>query len=144
MTFLRRPKLKANEIFSSYLLRLTQENGYSNYQAILDYVGISSELHKLNYLSEDEADLTLLNQMAQIEEGQFWETIYPAIANRKVKAYSSILDYEWLEREKIKICPSCFASNAYYQKHWSNWGMATIREFYSHIFFKLLYGLCFI
>lgn len=121
MPFLRRPRPQTNEIFSSYLLRLTQENGYSNYQAILDYVKINSELHKLNYLLEDEADLILLSQMAQIEEGQFWETIYPAITDRKVKAYGSILDYEWLEREKIKICPSCFASNGYYQKHWSLW-----------------------
>ncbi|MDJ0594521.1 MAG: TniQ family protein [Pleurocapsa sp. MO_226.B13] len=121
MSFLRRPRLKVNEIFSSYLLRLTQENGYSNYQAILDYVGINSDLHKLNYLSIDEADLTVLGQMAQIEEAQLWNTIYPAIADRKIKAYGSVLDYEWLEREKIKICPSCFATNGYYHKHWSLW-----------------------
>ncbi|MEM7593144.1 MAG: TniQ family protein [Cyanobacteria bacterium P01_A01_bin.83] len=121
MPFLRRPRLRKNEIFSSYLLRLTKANGYSNYQAILDYVSINSELHKLNYLPEDEGDLTLLSQMAQIEEARLWDTIYPAIAERKIKAYGSILDYEWLEREKIKICPSCFASNGYYQKHWSLW-----------------------
>lgn len=121
MAFLRRPRLKANEIFSSYLLRLTQENGYSSYQAILDYVGINSELHKLNYLSEDEADLTILGQMAHIEEARLWEAIYSAIADRKVKAYGSILDYEWLEREKIKICPACFATDGYYHKHWSLW-----------------------
>ncbi|MEM8673441.1 MAG: TniQ family protein [Cyanobacteria bacterium P01_G01_bin.67] len=121
MSFLRRPRLEANEIFSSYLLRLTQANGYSNYQAILDYVGINSDLHKLNYLPEDEADLTVLSQMAQIEEAQLWETIYPAIADRKIKAYGSILDYEWLEREKIKICPSCLATDGYYHKHWSLW-----------------------
>ncbi|MGK7898622.1 MAG: TniQ family protein [Xenococcus sp. (in: cyanobacteria)] len=121
MTFLRRPRFKENEIFSSYLLRLTQENGYSNYQAILDYVGINSALHKLNYLSEDETDLTVLSQMAQIEEARLWETVYPAIADRKIKAYGSILDYEWLEREKIKICPECFAKDGYYHKHWSLW-----------------------
>ena len=121
MPFLRRPRPETNEIFSSYLLRLTQENGYSNYQTILDYVGINSDLHKLNYLPEDETDLTLLSQMAQIEEAQLWETIYPAIADRKIKAYGFILDYEWLEREKLKICPSCFATNAYYHKHWSLW-----------------------
>ena len=121
MTFLRRPRLKENEIFSSYLLRLTQENGYSNYQAILDYVGINSVLHKLNYLSEDETDLTVLSQMAQIEEARLWETVYPAIADRKIKAYQSILEYEWLEREKIKICPECFTKDGYYHKHWSLW-----------------------
>lgn len=121
MSFLRRPRLKANEIFSSYLLRLTRENGYSNYQAILDYVDINSDLHKLNYLPKDEADLRILSQMAQIEEARLWETIYPAIADRKIKAYGSILDYEWLEREKIKICPSCFATDGYYHKHWSLW-----------------------
>ena len=121
MSFLRRPRLKANEIFSSYLLRLTQANGYSNYQTILDYVGINSDLHKLNYLSEDEADLMVLAQMVQREEAQLWNTIYPAIADRKIKAYASVLDYEWLEREKIKICPSCFATDGYYHKHWSLW-----------------------
>ncbi|MEM8722974.1 MAG: hypothetical protein AAGE84_27440 [Cyanobacteria bacterium P01_G01_bin.39] len=76
----------------------------------MDYVGINSDLHKLNYLPEYEADLAILDQMAQIEETQLWETIYPAIADRKTKAYGSILDYEWLEREKIKICPSCFTT----------------------------------
>ncbi|MEL6439835.1 MAG: TniQ family protein [Cyanobacteria bacterium J06621_8] len=121
MLFLRRPRPGTNEIFSSYLLRLTQANGYSNYQAILDYVDINSDLHKLNYLPEDEADLTILSQMAQVEEAQLWNTIFPAIADRKIKAYGSILDYEWLEREKIKICPVCFASNGYYRKHWSIW-----------------------
>ena len=121
MSFLRRPRLKTNEIFSSYLLRLTQQNSYSNYQAILDYVDINSDLHKLNYLPEDEADLTVLGQMAQIEDAQLWDAIFPAICDRKVKAYGSIIDYEWLEREKLKICPSCFASNGYYQKHWSLW-----------------------
>lgn len=59
--------------------------------------------------------------MTQIEEAQFWDTIFPAIADRKVKAYGSILDYEWLEREKIKICPACFATDSYYRKHWSLW-----------------------
>jgi hypothetical protein len=121
MSFLRRPRIKANEIFSSYLLRLTQENGYSNYQAILDSVGINSDLHKLNCLSEDEADLTVLGQMAQIQEAQLWNTIYPAIADRQIKAYRSVLDYEWLEREKMKICPACFATDSFYHKHWSLW-----------------------
>ena len=121
MPFLRRPRPGKHEIFSSYLLRLTQANGYSNYQAILDYLGINSDLHKLNYLSEDEADLTALSQMAQVEKGQLWDTIFPAIADRKIKAYGSILDYEWLEREKLKICPVCFATDEYYQKHWSLW-----------------------
>lgn len=87
----------------------------------MHYVGINSDLHKLNYLPEDEADLTLLGQMAQIEEARLWKAIYPAIADRKIKAYGLVLDYEWLEREKIKICPSCFASDGYYQKHWSLW-----------------------
>ncbi len=59
--------------------------------------------------------------MAQIEKTQLWDAIFPAIAERKIKAYGSILDYEWLEREKIKICPSCFANNDYYHKHWSLW-----------------------
>ena len=121
MAFLRRPRPRTNEVFSSYLLRLTQANGYSNYQAILDYVGIQSDLHKLNYLPKDEANLTLLSQMAQIEEAQLWEAIYPAIADRKIKAYGSVLDYEWLEREKIKICPTCFATDGYYHKYWSLW-----------------------
>ena len=31
------------------------------------------------------------------------------------------MDYEWLEREKLKICPACFATDGYYQKHWSLW-----------------------
>ena len=121
MPFLRRPRPGVNEIFSSYLIRLTQVNGYSNYQAILDYVGINSNLHKLNYLSKDVANLTVLSQMAELEEAKLWEMVFSAITDREIKAYRSILDYEWLEREKIKICPVCFATDGYYQKHWSLW-----------------------
>jgi hypothetical protein len=121
MPFLRRPRPGANEIFSSYLLRLTQANGYSNYQAILDYVSIQSDFHKLNYLSKDSTNLTALSQMAELEEKQLWEMIFLEVGDRKIKAYGSILDYEWLEREKIKICPSCFATNGYYHKYWSLW-----------------------
>ncbi len=121
MPFLRRPRPGANEIFSSYLLRLTQANGYSNYQAILDYVSIQSDFHKLNYLSKDTINLTALSQMTEVEEALLWEMVFSEIGDRKIQAYRSILDYEWLEREKIKICPACFATGAYYQKHWSLW-----------------------
>ena len=121
MPFLRRPRPGANEIFSSYLLRLTQENGYSNYQAILDYVSIQSDLHKLNYLPKDTTNLTRLSQMTEVEEGHLWEMVFSEMGDRKVKAYRSVLDYEWLEREKIKICPTCFATDGYYHKHWSLW-----------------------
>jgi hypothetical protein len=47
--------------------------------------------------------------------------IFSEIGDRKLQAYGSILDYEWLEREKLKICPACFATDGYYQKHWSLW-----------------------
>lgn len=129
MPFLRRPRPGANEIFLSYLLRLTQANGYSNYQAILDHLSIQSNLHKLNYLSKDTPNLTALSQMTEVEEAQLWEMVFSKIgdleeicfADRKIKAYGSVLDYEWLEREKIKICPACFANDGYYHKHWSLW-----------------------
>ncbi|HEY9769453.1 MAG TPA: TniQ family protein [Coleofasciculaceae cyanobacterium] len=121
MPFLRRPRPGANEIFSSYLLRLTQANGYNNYQAILNYVSIQSDFHKLNYLSKDTINLTTLSQMTELEKGQLWEMIFSEIGDRKVRAYGSILDYEWLEREKLKICPACFATDGYYHKHWSLW-----------------------
>jgi hypothetical protein len=121
MLFLRRPRPGANEIFSSYLLRLTQANGYSNYQAILDYVDINSNLHKLNYLSKDTTNLTPLSQMTEVKEAQLWKMVFSEIGDRKIKAYRSVLDYEWLEREKIKICPACFATDGYYHKHWSLW-----------------------
>jgi hypothetical protein len=121
MLFLRRPRPGANEIFSSYLLRLTQANGYSNYQAILGYVSIQSDLHKLNYLLKDTTNLTALSQMTEVEEAQLWEMVFSEIGDRKVRAYRSILDYEWLEREKIKICPACLATDGYYHKHWSLW-----------------------
>ena len=90
MLFLRRPRPGNNEIFSSYLLRLTQANGYTNYQAILDYVDINSNLHKLNYLSKDTANLTVLSQMLELEEEQLWEMIFPEIGVRKIRAYGSI------------------------------------------------------
>ena len=121
MSFLRRPRPKTNEILSSCLLRLTEANGYSNYQAILDHVSIQSDLHKLNYLSKDTINLTPLSQMTEVKEEHLWEMVFSEIGDRKIKAYDSVLDYEWLEREKIKICPSCFATNAYYHKHWSLW-----------------------
>ena len=121
MPFLRRPRPETNEILSSYLLRLTQANGYSNYQAILDYVSIQSDLHKLNYLPKDTTNLISLSQMTEVEEGHLWKMVFSEIGDRKVRAYESILDYEWLEREKLKICPACFATDGYYQKHWSLW-----------------------
>ncbi len=108
-------------MFSSYLLRLTQANSYTNYQTILDYVSIQSDLHKLNYLSKDTANLSLLSQKAELEEGQLWKMIFSEIGDREIRAYGSILDYEWLEREKVKICPTCFATDGYYHKHWSLW-----------------------
>jgi hypothetical protein len=121
MLFLRRPRPGIDEIFSSYLLRLTQANGYTNYQTILDYVSIQSDLHKLNYLFKDTTNLTMLGQMVEVEEGQLWEMIFPAIDDRQIRAYQSILEYEWLEREKIKVCPACFAKDGYYHKYWSLW-----------------------
>lgn len=121
MPFLRRPRPGTNEVFSSYLLRLTRANGYSNYQAILDYVSIQSDLHKLNYLPKDTTNLISLSQMTEVEEEQLWKMVFSKIGDRKIKAYGSVLDYEWLEREKIKICPACFANDGYYRKHWSLW-----------------------
>ena len=137
MPFLRRPRPGANEIFSSYLLRLTQANGYSNYQPILDYVSIQSDLHKLNYLSKDTTDLTMLSEMAELEEVELWKMVFLEIGDRKIKAYSSVLDYEWLEREKIKICPACFANDGYYHKHWSLWCYTSC-----HVHQCLLVDLC--
>ena len=84
MPFLRRPRPGTNEIFSSYLLRLTQANGYSNYQAILDYVSIQSDFHKLNYLSKDTINLTALSQMSEVEEAQLWEMVFSEIGDRQV------------------------------------------------------------
>ncbi len=137
MPFLRRPRPGENEIFSSYLLRLTQANSYTNYQAILDHVGINSNLHKLNYLSKDTAHLTVLSQMSELEEEQLWEMIFSEIGDREIRAYQSILEYEWLEREKIKICPACFTKDGYYHKHWSLWCYTSC-----HIHQCLLVDIC--
>ncbi|MDJ0742299.1 MAG: TniQ family protein [Xenococcaceae cyanobacterium MO_167.B27] len=47
--------------------------------------------------------------------------VFSEMGDRKVKAYRSVLDYEWLEREKIKICPTCFATDGYYHKDQCLW-----------------------
>ncbi len=121
MQFLRRPRPADNELLSSFLLRLTQANGYTNYQAILDYVDIQSDLHKFNYLSKPTTSLEMLSRATDVEESRLWEMVFPAIDGRSVRAYNSTLQYEWLEREKIKICPACFAEEGYCHKHWSLW-----------------------
>ena len=109
MQFLRRPRPASNELLSSFLIRLTQANGYTNYQVIFDYVGIQSDLHKLNYLSKPTTNLEILGRATDVEESRLWEMVFPAIDDRSIRAYNSTLQYEWLEREKIKICPACFA-----------------------------------
>lgn len=121
MQFLLRPRPATDELFSSYLLRLTQTNGYTNYQTVLDYVEIQSDLYKLNYLSKSSANLEMLSRATDVEESRLWEMVFPAIDELSVRAYNSTLQYEWLEREKIKICPACFAEAGYYQKHWFLW-----------------------
>ena len=121
MQLLRRPRSGTDELLSSYLLRLTHANSYTNYKAILEHVGIQSDLHKLNYLSKPSTNLEMLSKTTDVEESRLWEMVFPAIDDRSVRAYDSTLQYEWLEREKIKICPACFAEKGYCHKHWSLW-----------------------
>lgn len=121
MQFLRRPRPACNELLSSFLIRLTHVNSYTNHQVILDYIGIQSNLHKLNYLPKPTSSLEMLSRATDVEESRLWEMVFPAIADRSVRAYNSTLQYEWLEREKIKICPACFAEEGYYHKNWSLW-----------------------
>lgn len=89
MQFLRRPRPADNELLSSFLLRLTQANGYTNYQAILDYVGIQSDLHKLNYLSKPTTNLEMLSRATDLDDSRLGEMVFPAIDDRSVRAYNS-------------------------------------------------------
>jgi TniQ len=121
MRFLRRPRPGVNEILSSYLLRVTGANGYSNYRVVAEYVGIQSDLHKLNYLSKGDVSLELLSRATGVIESRLWEMVFPVIDDRSVRAYGATLEYQWLEREKVKICPHCLAETGYYHQHWALW-----------------------
>jgi hypothetical protein len=121
MRFLRRPRPGVNEILSSYLLRVTGANGYSNYRVVAEYVGIQSDLHKLNYLSKGDVSLELLSRATGVIESRLWEMVFPVIDDRSVRAYGANLEYEWLEREKVKVCPHCLAETGYYHQHWALW-----------------------
>jgi hypothetical protein len=121
MRFLRRPRPGVNEILSSYLLRVTGANGYSNYRVVAEYVGIQSDLHKLNYLSKSDVSLDLLSRATGVMESRLWEMVFPVIDDRSVRAYGANLEYEWLEREKVKVCPHCLAETGYYHQYWALW-----------------------
>jgi hypothetical protein len=121
MRFLRRPRPGVNEILSSYLLRVTGANGYTNYKVVAEYVGIQSDLHKLNYLSKGDVSLELLSQATGVMESRLWEMVFPVIDDRSVRAYGANLEYEWLEREKVKVCPHCLAETGYYHQYWALW-----------------------
>jgi TniQ len=121
MRFLRRPRLGVNEILSSYLLRVTEANGYANYRVVSEYVGIQSDLHKLNYLSKSDVSLDLLSRATGVMESRLWEMVFPVIDDRSVRAYGATLEYQWLEREKLKVCSHCLAETGYYHQYWALW-----------------------
>ena len=121
MRFLRRPRPGVNEILSSYLLRVTGANGYANYKVVSEYVDIQSDLHKFNYLSKNSTSLDRLSAATRVMESRLWEMVFPVIDDRSVRAYGTTLEYEWLEREKLKVCPHCLAETGYYHQHWALW-----------------------
>ena len=79
MRFLRRPRPGVNEILSSYLLRVTEANGYANYKVVSEYVDIQSDLHKFNYLSKDITSLDRLSAATGVMESRLWEMVFPVI-----------------------------------------------------------------
>lgn len=121
MQFLRRPRPGVNEILSSYLLRVTGANSYANYKVVSEYVDIQSNLHKLNYLSKNSTSLERLSAATGVPESRLWGMVFPVIDDRSVRAYGTTLEYEWLEREKVKVCPHCLAETGYYHQHWALW-----------------------
>jgi TniQ len=110
-----------NEILSSYLLRVTGANGYANYKVVSEYVDIQSDLHKFNYLSKDITSLDRLGAATGVLESRLWEMVFPVIDDRSVRAYGATLEYQWLEREKLKVCPQCLAEKGYYHQYWALW-----------------------
>ena len=121
MRFLRRPRPGVNEILSSYLLRVTGANGYANYRVVSEYVDLQSDLHKFNYLSKDITSLDRLSTATGVMESRLWEMVFPVIDDRSVRAYGATLEYQWLEREKVKVCPHCLAETGYYHQYWALW-----------------------
>jgi hypothetical protein len=121
MRFLRRPRPGMNEILSSYLLRVTGANGYANYKVVSEYVDIQSDLHKFNYLSKNSTSLDRLGAATGVMESRLREMVFPVIDDRSVRAYGATLEYQWLEREKLKVCPHCLAETGYYHQHWALW-----------------------
>ncbi len=121
MQLLRRPRPGVNEILSSYLLRVTGANGYANYKVVSEYVDIQSDLHKFNYLSKNSTSLDRLSAATGVMESRLWEMVFPVIDDRSVRAYGTNLEYEWLEREKVKVCPHCLAETGYYHQYWALW-----------------------
>jgi TniQ len=56
-----------------------------------------------------------------VMESRLWEMVFPVIDDRAVRAYGATLEYQWLEREKLKVCPHCLAETGYYHQHWALW-----------------------
>lgn len=109
-----RPKAKENECVLSYLIRLSQMNGFRHVGHLLKIAGLEWKNNRVpvHSILAGEYDLSRHLSILGIES-------VPAVASGVYKSFKRVIDTPYVFAKGPKICPACIASTGYCNQVWA-------------------------
>lgn len=117
MELLLVPKPHNDETFTSYFIRVCEENKYESLYWLGNLLNI--DIRQLAKPNPKKVDLCFLAKVLRMEEKQLWDlTFYPDFEYfEKINQHSTFKDHANTEYDKI--CPICIEEEGYVKKIWN-------------------------
>lgn len=111
---LARAKAKDNECVLSYLIRLSEMNGFRHIGHLLKVAGLEWKNNRVpvHSILAGEYDLSRHLSILGIES-------VPSAASRVYKSFKRVIDTPYVFAKNPKICPACIASTGYCNQAWA-------------------------
>lgn len=122
---LRRPRPYPDESLAGYIIRLTENNYYPDPNWIFQMSGLKRRGIYANVFIPELDDLSRLSQLSGIEENVLWSMSFPSLNQSRsryentVKVFGSAVPTYTLTKTRVKLCPICLQSSAYYRLIWN-------------------------
>ncbi|MBO3461553.1 TniQ family protein [Aetokthonos hydrillicola Thurmond2011] len=121
---IRRPRPYPDESLAGYIVRLTESNYYSLSCWIFQMSGLKKRGVYANVFRSETDDLSQLSFRSDVEESILWSMAFPSlnpwssIYEDRVRVFGSILPTYTLTKSRVRLCPVCLQSKAYYRRIW--------------------------
>lgn len=111
---LARPKIKSNECAVSYLIRVSEQNGFKHIGHLLHYAGFSWKNNRLPIYQILTGEYDLTDYMLQLGL-----TNYSSKLKEIFKTFQNVIDTPYFLVKYPKVCPDCIKEFGFCKFEWS-------------------------